>query len=738
MTENEIIQGLLFFLLGFGLAAVSALVLFVLQRWKGESRMKEVDEEIHLLTAAFHEFPQPMCITRMEDGAILNVNQAFEEDFGWKRSDIIGKSTMEIGGWQNEKQREAYRKRVNIGKRLFYFATEFIDGHNRMRHSALTAHAFRAFNNDEQLVITSFFDRTAQKQAEDLINQENSRFRDLFHNLRDAAARCDNRRNFIEGNQAFLDSVGYTMEELRRMTPADITPPEMLENDDRIEDELCITSENRAVVYEKEHIRKDGSRFPVELQLYPLRDGQGNMNGFWGIARDLSERVKQQEKLDFLSHYDQLTKLPNRALLINRIKSAIEHIQRSENQKKLALFFVDLDRLKNINDTFGHQVGDALLCAVAGKMQRLLRGGDTLARLGSDEFVILLENSSTSQSISIVVKRLSELFEQPIIMQEQEIYITASIGVSIYPDDGDNVDTLLRCANVAMLKAKAQGRNTWQFYERDMQGELPNRLLLSNFLRNALQRHELLLRYQPVLDISTGRLVGVEALVRWLHPEQGLMLPEQFIPLAEDMGIITSIDNWVLQEACQQMRYWHTKGFNVPRISVNLSAQQLERSGLVDFVRQQLEKNSLSPELLELEITESTLTQWLGNALTNMRGLRDLGVVLSVDNFGTGFSSLTNLKNMPVHKLKIDYSFIRDIGRSKNDEAVASAIIAVAKRLSLDIVAECIEHKEQEDFLLAEGCLVGQGFYYAEALPADKLLAQWKGKSDAGSGEADD
>ncbi|MCL2022518.1 MAG: EAL domain-containing protein [Betaproteobacteria bacterium] len=723
MLENEI-QNFLFFLLGFGVAAVSALILLAWYYQKQKSRLKEVNEEINLLAATFYDFPQPMCVTRLKDGSFLDVNLAFEKDFGWKRGEIIGKSTLETGLWQNEKHRAVYMQRLQSSKKVLYIAMEFLDGYERMRYAALTAHAFATLDNSDQLVVTSFFDRTVQKQAEDIVVQENNRFRELFHSLRNAVARCDRNRYYVECNRAFLDSLGYTIEELKRMRPLDITPEELHEQDIHFEEELHTLPDGQVIVYEKEHVRKDGSRFPVELQLYPFRDTLGQLDGFWGVVRDLSERTQQQEKLDFLVHHDSLTGLPNRILFTDRFEHAIGHAKRSDNQR-LALILIDLDRFKNVNDTLGHQVGDTLLCVVAGQLQKLLRSSDTLARLDNDEFVILLEDSATMQSVTTVVGRLEALFEQPMLLKEQEIYLTASIGISLYPGDGDNADTLLKCADIAMFKAKELGRNTWQFYESAMSEDFSERLQLSNSLRNALQHHELLLCYQPLIDMATGKLVGVEALVRWMHPEHRLMLPDQFIPLAEDMGIISSIDNWVLQEACQQMRYWREKGFNVPRMSVNISVQQLERPGFVDFVRQHLEKNNLDPELLELEITESTLMQRFGNSLKNLHSLRDLGIYLSVDDFGTGYSSLGNLKKMPVHKLKIDYSFICDIGRSKSDEAIASVVIAMARSLGLEIVAEGIERQEQEAFLLDEGCQIAQGFYYAKAMPADKLLAQW-------------
>jgi len=725
MIENGMPSYLLF-LLGFGVAAIFALVLLIWQYQTHKYHLKKVSVDANLLAATFHDFPDPMCITRLKDGVFLDVNRAFEKDFGWKRSEIIGKSSLGFAFWQTEKHRSAYIQRLQNGRRMLYVALEFLDAYERMRYVALTAHAFTAPDSKEQQVINSFVDRTAQKQAEDIVVQENNRFRELFHNLQNAAARCDRNRYFVECNPAFLDSLGYTMEELKRMRPIDITPEEFHEQDIRFENELRTLQDRQFIVYEKEHLRKDGSRFPIELQLYPFRNAEGQLDGFWGVIRDLSERVRQQKELDFLAHHDPLTGLPNRTLFTDRFQHALGQARRSENQR-LALILIDLDHFKNINDTLGHQMGDDLLCVVAGQLQKLLRSSDTLARLGSDEFIILLEDSATLQSVATVVRRLEAVFEQPMLLKEQEIYLTASIGISLYPDNGDNLDDLLKCADIAMLRAKELGRNTWQFYESSMSDDFCGRLQLGNSLRHALLHHELLLCYQPLVDMTTGKLMGVEALVRWMHPEHGLMMPDRFIPLAEEMGIINSIDNWVLQEACQQMSYWRETGFEVPRVSVNMSVQQLERPGFVSFVRQQLEKNDLRPELLELEITETTLLRRFGNSLKNLQGLWDLGVYLTVDDFGTGYSSLGNLKKVPVHKVKIDQSFTRDIGKNKNNEAIASAVIAMARSLGMEIVAEGIERQEQEDFLLEEGCQIAQGFYYGKAVPADKLLAQWGG-----------
>jgi len=722
MIENEI-QVLLFFLLGFGLAAVAALILFVWHNQKLRLRQNALDAEINLLSAAFYGFPQPMCVTTLEEGIFLDINQAFEQDMGWARSEIIGKSALELGIWKNGQEREAYKQRLCSSRKLLFFMTELCDIHDKVRYSALTGHIFTALDSKTPLILAALSDRTVQKHVEYMTNQENSRFREFFHHMRDAAVRCDKDGYFIECNRAFMDSLGYTAEELKRMTPRKVTPEEFHERDISFENGL-ITGDRPFVVYEKEHIKKDGTHFPIELQLYIFKDAEGNSDGFWGVIRDLSDKQQQQEKEDFLANHDALTGLPNRIQFIESVKYAIAHAKQNED-RKLALILINLDRFKTVNETLGFQAGDALLCAVAEQLKKLLRSRDTLARIGGDEFVIMLEDLIGTPTISIIVERLNALFQKPLLLEGQEIYLTASVGISIYPDHGDGMDALLKCADIAALKAKELGRNTWQFYEHNMSGNISERLQLSNSLRNALQNQELLLCYQPLLEIATDKLVGVEALVRWRHPEHGIMLPDDFIPLAEDMGIISNIDSWVLQEACKQMRYWQEKGFNVPRISVNLSVQQLERPDFVDFVRQQLEENNLKPELLQLEITESTLMQRFGRALQHLLELRTMGVSLSVDDFGTGYSSLGNLKKVPVHQLKIDYSFIHDIGRNKNDEAITSAIIAMAKSLDLEVVAEGIERQEQKAFLLSAGCQIAQGFYYDKAMPADRLQAQW-------------
>jgi predicted signal transduction protein with EAL and GGDEF domain len=370
-------------------------------------------------------------------------------------------------------------------------------------------------------------------------------------------------------------------------------------------------------------------------------------------------------------------------------------------------------------------VGDELLRMVAQRMSEQLRGGDTLARVGGDEFVLLLEEDAGPRNAESVAHKLLELFSQPLRVGDRALFITASIGISLYPHDGDDADTLLKHADLAMYRAKEEGRNTYQFYEPILSAGAFERMLVENALRGAVSRSELLLHYQPQIELVDGSLAAVEALVRWQHPELGLVAPSRFIPVAEEMGIICEIGDWVLREACRQMAAWREAGLAIPRLSVNLSVQQIERGDLVATVRDLLADWGLNPVQLEMEVTESLLMRQTGRGLEVLEGLRQLGVYLAVDDFGTGYSSLAYLKRMPVHRLKIDQSFVRDIGRDPNDEAIVRAIVAMGQSLGLELIGEGVEQAQQADFLRAAGCQIAQGYLYGRPVSAEEIIARW-------------
>ncbi|MDR3054633.1 MAG: EAL domain-containing protein [Zoogloeaceae bacterium] len=677
----------------------------------------------HCFDAAFYNFPGAVCIIKLGDDTsgdiIVDGNRALEQLMGWSRDEMADSTVDSHHAWHNQEQRRDFLTQLREKGEILRFPAEMLDRDKTLHYLYLTAKVFDLEGEPHFIVL--FGDRSVQRKTEERARMEGLRYRALYEGMIDGYCRCNKNGYFIESNRAFREPLGYTEEELWRLTPRDITPTRQHAEDARIEQEL--RERGSCKLYEKEQIRKDGSTFPVELQLYVSLDDQGEFDGWWAIIRDLSKTKRDQANLDFLAYHDPTTGLPNRTLLQDRLEHALERARR--DQQQLALLFIDLDRFKHVNDTLGYHVGDALLQVVARSMGALLRDSDTLARLSGDEFMILLEENATTANVTMVADRILAMFAKPQILQDQEIYITASIGVSIFPQDGDSVDILMKYAELAMFKAKDQGRNIYQFFESGLSVGALERLALENGLRSVVSRGELVLHYQPQINLLTGHLIGVEALVRWQNPGLGLVMPDRFIHIAEDIGIISDIGAWVLQEACRQMAAWQKKGLHVPRIAVNLSVQQLERTDLVSLVQRQLEVSGLKPQQLELEVTESMLMRQTGRALEILNALESMGVYLAVDDFGTGYSSFGYLKRLPVHRLKIDYSFIRDIGQDANDEAITRAIIALSDSLGLEVVAEGVEREEQETFLRREGCHLVQGFRYDKGLPAKDLLSKY-------------
>jgi diguanylate cyclase (GGDEF)-like protein len=445
------------------------------------------------------------------------------------------------------------------------------------------------------------------------------------------------------------------------------------------------------------------------------------------VFSDITKARESQDKLDHLAHHDPLTALPNRLLFHDRLQHALVRAARAGQQ--LAVLFIDLDRFKNVNDTLGHHVGDELLKQVAGALSGRLREGDTLARLGGDEFIVLLENVDGQFGAGQVAEKLMAMFEQAFIVADYELFVTGSVGISVYPQDGQDLNLLIRNADVAMYQAKARGRNGYQFYAPSMSGEGVERLRMEAMLRRAIEKNEIFLHYQPQVEIDSGRLIGVEALVRWHNPELGLVSPARFIPLAEDTGFINQLGKWVLVEACRQMVRWQEAGLEVPKIAVNLSVRQFERGSIAGMVAAILAETGLAPQRLQLEVTESVIMN-TGDALVFVNDLHAIGVGLAIDDFGTGYSSLAYLKQLPVQTLKIDRSFIKDISTDANDEAIAIAIIQLGKSLNLSVIAEGVETEEQAAFLLRHGCNRAQGYFYSRPVTPDEVLQQWGQQDD--------
>jgi len=435
-------------------------------------------------------------------------------------------------------------------------------------------------------------------------------------------------------------------------------------------------------------------------------------------AREVEEVKRARQRLDYLAHFDPLTGLPNRTLLNDRVTQALTHARRM--QTRVGLVFLDLDNFKLINDTLSHALGDELLKVVAGRLTTCIREEDTAARLGGDEFVVMLANLGHGQAAAQVAEKILKALETPVTIAAHEIFISTSIGISIYPDHAQQTDDLLAAADAAMYHAKKQGKNNYQFFTAEMNAEAKAYIKLEKHLRRALERDELALHYQPQIELESGRVIGMEALLRWNNSELGMIAPFDFIPLAEETGLIVPIGAWVLQAACVQAAKWRQSGYSL-KIAVNLSSRQFLCGGddLLTTVLQALEYSGLPPQMLELEITESILMQHLETTLAILEQLKAQGISISIDDFGTGYSSLSYLKRFSIDTLKIDKSFINDIATDANDKAIVAAVIAMAQQLNLKVVAEGVENREQSAFLRGLGCHSVQGYYFSKPLSVE-------------------
>lgn len=465
--------------------------------------------------------------------------------------------------------------------------------------------------------------------------------------------------------------------------------------------------------------KKNGEIYYEEKTISPLRDNNGNVSHFVSSGKDITDRMHAQERFQYLAHHDALTDLPNRLLFLDRLSQAIHHSTRSK--KLLGILFLDLDRFKVINDTLGHLVGDKLLKLLATRLNDTVRDEDTVARLSGDEFAILLMEISNPDDAAHIAKKLLHKITEPFIVDGRELFLTTSIGISIYPGNCSNTETMLKNADIAMYKAKSTGRNKYCFYNSEMNAQAHESLSLENDLRRAMERGEFRLHYQPQISNSTGKIMGVEALLRWQHPHRGLLLPATFISLLEDTGLIVTVGDWVLRNACAQLRVWHDAGISIPQMSVNIAPRQLMNKDLPNRVQEILETNGLEANLLELEITETSLLENEIQAIETLQSLKHNGVGIAMDDFGTGYSSLRYLREFPLQTLKIDRAFVCNLPHNEDDCNLASTIISMGHGMRLTVIAEGVENKEQYDFLKKLGCDQTQGNYFSPPIPHNQI-----------------
>jgi diguanylate cyclase (GGDEF)-like protein/PAS domain S-box-containing protein len=551
-----------------------------------------------------------------------------------------------------------------------------------------------------------------------------SRFNNLTHFANDIILLCDEEGNIIEANERAIEAYGQTLDELKQKKLRSIC--------DMGDDECSLLwqqlADNQEIQFQSQQFRCDNSTFPVEINANWIEIEDRKF--LQAIIRDVSEREQAQQRLTHQAQHDHLTGLPNRTLITALIKQTLAKGVR--NNTKTGLLLLDIDRFKNINDTLGHTIGDRLLTTLSERIKKTLRDTDTVARFGGDEFVVMVEDIQEISNLALLATKLSKAICSPVFIDNQEMYVTTSIGISVAPDDASQSDQLIQFADTAMYRAKDLGRNNFQFFTSDMNDHTQERLHLETSLRKALDRNEFVVYYQPQFDLKTQQIIGSEALIRWQHPERGLVPPNDFIPLAEETGLIDQIGQWVLEQACKQNKIWQQDGFTELTIAVNLSARQFLNKHLSNDIFNTLVETELLPQYLELELTESLLMHDVESSIELMNTLSNKGISLAIDDFGTGYSSLSYLHRFPIDKLKIDRSFVSPIGES-NDTIIARTIIALAQEMRLRIIAEGIETEEQLKFLRQFNCHTGQGYYFSRPVPAvefTELLQKQKNQSE--------
>ena len=642
-------------------------------------------------------------------GPCLEANAAAFKQLGYSRDELTGQSLHEILDLESDGILDSLRTRQAVTREVMVST-----------RAGLTMGAKAVFSHihisDAQEYLLCTLD-SHELQAHSM--QENDICDQAFDYLSQATAITDSRGVLLRVNPAFTELTGYRSQSavgsvLKVRSPED-DRPDFARHIWKSSAETG--SWQGAVLYR--HM-SEGERV-FWLNVRAIKTGEKETNLFLTTLLEMEREGLNKEKLVHLAHHDSLTGLPNRMLFIDRLKLSLAQAKR--HKKNLALLYLDVDNFKTINDSLSHAVGDLFLQGVASRLVACMRDEDTISRLGGDEFIIILPGVESVDGAILVAKRIMDALSKPIICDDHELVRNASIGITLFPSDGDNPETLIKNADMAMYRAKEQGRHTYQLYNPAMQTKVIQRLSLEHNLRKAHRQKEFVVHYQPKINMQTGHVSGMEALVRWLRPGVGMVNPAKFIPLAEETGLIVPIGEWVLQEACRVTRELHDQGRDDFCVSVNLSGRQfLWQHDLVEMLESVLDQSGLAPNALELEITESVVMHNVEGAIATMNKLHAMGVSLSLDDFGTGYSSMQYLKHFPLDVLKVDQSFVRGIPGHPEDIAIVKSIISMAHTLNLKVVAEGVEHQAQADFLAENGCDQSQGYLYSKPLPIDDLV----------------
>ncbi|MBD8149362.1 EAL domain-containing protein [Pseudomonas fluorescens] len=675
------------------------------------SEAKRTEEALLLseqkFAKAFHASPDGLLLSRQSDGLLIEVNEGFSHLTGYTSATSLDQSALDLGIWGDLNERKHMLELLQRDGfvRDFICHIRHVDG--RIRLCELSSRSLPI--DEEDCMLTIARDITERQQMQEKLQQAAT----VFESTAEGVLITDTRQNISAVNRAFSEITGYSEAEALGQTPR-----------------LLASGLHDSAFYaalwhqlttqghwqgEISNRRKNGELYPSWLTISAVRNLDQVVTHFVAVFADISSLKLAQARLDYQAHHDPLTGLPNRTLFESRLQAALNGQQESGNQG--AVLFLDLDRFKHINDSLGHPVGDLLLKDIAVRLKEQLRDIDTVARLGGDEFIILLPGLQQASDAQYLANKLLDCFTPPFQAGEHEFFISASIGTSLYPQDGTDVPTLVKNADAAMYRSKAKGRNRVESYTCDLTTQANERVALEHELRRAIEREEMSLYYQPKRSLITHELIGAEALIRWRHPTFGDVPPEHFIALAEENGTILQIGDWVLEQACRQLHAWQDTYEDFGPLSVNLAGAQLRQPNLLSRIEQLLRDYRLEPGCLQLEITENFIMSQAEEALTVLHQLKKLGVQLAIDDFGTGYSSLSYLKRLPLDFLKIDQSFVRGLPDDPHDAAIVRAIIALGHSMQFTIIAEGVENPAQQAFLAAEGCEQMQGYIVSLPLP---------------------
>jgi diguanylate cyclase (GGDEF)-like protein/PAS domain S-box-containing protein len=686
-------------------------------------RTKALEQQTAALTeqAALLDLAHDAIYVRDMDNRILFWNRGAETMYGWPAEVTLGKITRELFKTEfsqpiGEIDAQLLRENHWEGEAIHYTR----DG---TRINVACRWALQRDSNGVPVRILSLVhDITRRKHAEEALFAEKERAQVTLNSIGDAVICTD-----ISGRITFINLVAERMTGSTSQQAADRPMPEVFKilnaaNRETIPNPMELAVEqNRTMSLPLDCIliRRDGVEIPIEDSVSPIHNREGKVTGAVIVFRDVSAARAMTLQVTHTAQHDFLTGLPNRILLNDRIKQAIAMAPR--RNKKVAVLFLDLDGFKHINDSLGHSVGDKLLQSVAERLVTCVRGADTVSRQGGDEFVVLLSEMAQPEDAAVTSRRLLQAIAEPHVVDGHDLHVTSSIGVSVYPDDGQDAETLIKNADTAMYQAKENGRQTYRFFTSAMNERAVARQFIEEGLRRALERNEFTLHYQPKINLKTGAITGAEALLRWTHPVQGPISPAQFIPVAEDCGLILPIGNWALREACKQAQAWRSTGLPLTAIAVNISAIEFRNEHFLEGVFEILQDTGYDPRCLELELTESVLMKRAESTETILKALQAKGVRVAVDDFGTGYSSLSYLRKFSIDSLKIDQSFVRQITTSPDETSIVTAIINMAQSLNLRVVAEGVETQAEMLFLQAHNCEEAQGYYFSRPVPADQF-----------------